>query len=123
LAVPGGHVRLGASGEQAVAAWYLAHGYTVVASNWRCPQGELDLVVARVGELVFCEVKTRTSDRFGLPAEAVTLAKQRRLRTLAARFLASGAAPPLPPGSRPRALRFDVASVLAGEVSVIEAAF
>jgi putative endonuclease len=124
LAVPGGHVRLGASGEQAAAAWYLAHGYTVVAHNWRCPEGELDLVVARPGELVFCEVKTRTSDRFGLPAEAVTLAKQRRLRTLAARFLASAAAPPLPPGSRhPRALRFDVASVLAGEVSMIEAAF
>jgi putative endonuclease len=123
LAVPGGHVRLGASGEQAAAAWYLAHGYTVVTSNWRCPQGELDLVVARPGELVFCEVKTRTSDRFGLPAEAVTLAKQRRLRVLATRFLASGAAPPLPAGSHPRALRFDVASVLAGEVSVIEAAF
>jgi len=125
LAVPGGHVRLGASGEEAAAAWYLARGYTVVAHNWRCAEGELDLVVARPGELVFCEVKTRSSDRFGLPAEAVTRAKQRRLRTLATRFLASGAAPPLPSGGAagPRAVRFDVACVLAGEVSVIEAAF
>ena len=93
-----------------------------MASNWRCPEGELDLVVARVGELVFCEVKTRTSDRFGLPAEAVTLAKQRRLRRWP-----PGSSPPAPPRRsrrrRPRGIRFDVASVLAGEVSVIEAAF
>ena len=65
-----------------------AAGYEVVARNWRCAEGELDLVVGRPGELVFCEVKTRTSDRFGVPAEAVTIAKQRRLRTLAASFLA-----------------------------------
>ena len=124
MAVPGGNVRLGASGEEAAAAWYVARGYTVVAHNWRCADGELDLVVARPGELVFCEVKTRTSDRFGLPAEAVTRAKQRRLRTLAARFLASGAAPPLSGYAvRLRTVRFDVACVLAGEVSVIEAAF
>ena len=123
MAVPGGHVRLGASGEEAAAAWYLARGYTVVAHNWRCAEGELDLVVAQPGELVFCEVKTRSSDRFGLPAEAVTRAKQHRVRTLAARFLASGSAPPQPAGSGVRSLRFDVACVLAGEVSVIEAAF
>jgi putative endonuclease len=123
VAEPGAHVRLGASGEQAATAWYLSRGYTVVAHNWRCPDGELDLILSRPGELVFCEVKTRTSDRFGLPAEAVTPGKQRRLRALAARFLASGAGPPLAPGARPRTLRFDVACVLAGEVSVIEAAF
>jgi putative endonuclease len=78
-------------------------------------------VLARPGELVFCEVKTRSSDRFGVPAEAVTPAKQRRLRALAARFLAGGGAPPWT--GAPRTLRFDVACVLAGEVSVIEAAF
>ena len=124
MAIPGGNARLGASGEEAAAAWYVARGYTIVAHNWRCAEGELDLVVARPGELVFCEVKTRTSDRFGLPAEAVTLAKQRRLRTLATRFLASGAGPPLSGrAGLPRTVRFDVACVLAGEVSVIEAAF
>jgi putative endonuclease len=67
---------------------------------------------------VFCEVKTRSSDRFGVPAEAVTPAKQRRLRLLATRYLASGARRP------PRTdLRFDVASVTSGRVEVLEAAF
>jgi putative endonuclease len=112
--------RLGARGEQLAADWYAAHGYTVVARNWRCRDGELDLVVARDGELVFCEVKTRSSDRFGVPAEAVTPAKQRRLRVLAARYLAAGSDPP---GVGRRGIRFDVASVMAGKVEVIEAAF
>ena len=112
--------RLGARGEQLAADWYTAQGYTVVARNWRCRDGELDLVVARDGELVFCEVKTRSSDRFGVPAEAVTWAKQRRLRVLAARYLAEHTDPAAP---RRRGVRFDVASVMAGEVEVIEAAF
>jgi putative endonuclease len=112
--------RLGARGEQLAADWYAAQGYSVVARNWRCREGELDLVVARDGELVFCEVKTRSSDRFGVPAEAVTPAKQRRLRVLAARYLAEHADPP---ALRRRGIRFDVASVMAGKIEVIEAAF
>jgi putative endonuclease len=117
----GRHLRLGAAGEAAAAGWYVARGYRVVARNWRCADGELDLVVARHGELVFCEVKTRTSDRFGLPAEAVTPAKQRRLRRLAARFLAQSGADA--GAGRGAGLRFDVASVVGGRVEVIEAAF
>ena len=126
--------RLGARGEQLAADWYTAQGYQVVARNWRCREGELDLVVARDGELVFCEVKTRSSDRFGTPAEAVTPAKQRRLRVLAARFLAAGAGTGGAgvggadargaggPGAG-RGVRFDVAAVSRGRVEVIEAAF
>ena len=112
--------RLGARGEDRAADWYRAAGYDVVARNWRCAEGELDLVVGRAGELVFCEVKTRTSDRFGLPAEAVTAAKQRRLRTLAARFLAEH--PPVD-GSAARSIRFDVVAVTGSTIDVIEAAF
>jgi putative endonuclease len=113
----GRHLRLGAQGEQRAASWYAARGYVVVARNWRCPDGELDLIVASPTELVFCEVKTRSSDRFGVPAEAVTAAKQRRLRRLAARFLAEAG------GAGGRSLRFDVASVVGARVEVIEAAF
>jgi putative endonuclease len=112
--------RLGARGEARAADWYRAAGYDVVARNWRCAEGELDLVVGRPGELVFCEVKTRASDRFGVPAEAVTIAKQRRLRTLAARFLA---AHPLDVGAAAGSIRFDVVAVSGSTVDVIEAAF
>ncbi len=107
---------LGADGERRAASWYEDHGYTVVARNWRCRDGELDLVVRRGDELVFVEVKTRTTDRFGTPAEAVTPTKQRRLRGLAARFLAET-------GAGAARLRFDVVAILAGQIEVIEAAF
>jgi putative endonuclease len=109
-------LELGRAGEDAAAAWYERRGYTVVARNWRCREGELDLVVTDGRHLVFVEVKTRATDRFGLPAEAVTLAKQRRLRGLAARFLANT-------GARASRLRFDVVAILAGRLEVIEGAF
>jgi putative endonuclease len=108
---------LGKSGEDAVAAWYEGQGYQVVVRNWRCREGELDLVVRRGRVYVFCEVKTRTSDAFGAPQEAVTRAKQTRIRHLAARWLNEGA-PVSAVG-----IRFDVASVLAGRVEVLEGAF
>jgi putative endonuclease len=113
---PRHHQHLGSRGEALAAAWYTAAGYDVVARNWRCREGELDLVVGRRGELVFCEVKTRTSDRFGLPAEAITDAKQQRMRVVAARFLAE-----LEAGAG--RVRFDVVCVVGGRVQVIEAAF
>lgn len=117
-------IELGASGEELAARWYTDAGFAVLARNWRCRDGELDLVVARGGLAVFCEVKTRRSVRFGVPAEAVTPAKQRRLRALALRWLAER-----PPGEgRYSDLRFDVACVVAvpgraPAVDIIEAAF
>ncbi len=71
---------LGAGGEDAAAAWYVEHGYEVVARNWRCRQGELDLVLRRGRTVVFCEVKTRSTTAFGAPVEAVTRQKQARRR-------------------------------------------
>lgn len=70
----------------------------------------------RQGTLVFCEVKTRTTCRFGAPAEAVTPTKRARIRRLAAQWLAT---------NRPSAtrVRFDVACVQGGSVDVIEDAF
>ena len=109
--------RLGRSGEDEAAAWYTARGYEVLARNWRCRAGELDLIVARGRLVVFCEVKSRSSARFGTPAEAVTRDKQMRVRRLAARWLADAAR------ARPRAIRFDVACVLDGTVEVLEGAF
>ena len=108
--------KLGAHGERLAARRYEAAGYRVVARNWRCGDGELDLVLRAPGVLVFAEVKTRTSARFGVPAEAVTPAKQRRIRRLAQRFCAET-------GERAKELRFDVVSVLRGQVEIIEGCF
>ncbi len=65
---------------------------------------------------MFCEVKARRSDAYGLPAEAVGWRKQQRIRVLAAKWLDEA-------GVRPREIRFDVASVLGTRVEVIEGAF
>ena len=112
-----GRRRLGTQGEAMAAAWYMANGYQPVATNWRCRDGEIDLIVRRARLFVFCEVKTRSSTAFGAPVEAVTRTKQMRLRRLAARWLQDEC--PV----HPSALRFDVVSVLAGQVEVVEGAF
>ena len=107
---------LGAQGETLAASWYEANGYEVVARNWRCRDGEIDLILRRRRTIVFCEVKTRSSNAFGIPAEAVTRTKRERLRHLAARWLDEGSV-------RPIGIRFDVASVLDGQLEIIEGAF
>jgi putative endonuclease len=88
----------------------------VVARNWRCADGEIDLVVARDALVVFVEVKARASDRYGSPALAVDHRKQRRVRRLAAWWLAEHSV------SR-SAIRFDVVAVTGTRVEVFEAAF
>jgi putative endonuclease len=107
-------------GEDAALEAYRRRGYLLVARNWRCSLGELDLVLEKDGRIVFCEVKARTTSRLGPPYEAVTPAKQRKLRALAEVFSARRPQPP-------RGYRFDVASVCLGsngaDVHVFEDAF
>lgn len=108
---------LGRAGEARVAAHYEALGYEVLARNWRAGRlGEVDLVCQQGDVLVFCEVKTRSSDRYGSPAEAVVWRKQRRLRALALAYLATTDA-------YVPTIRFDVAAVRGRSVELIEAAF
>lgn len=111
-----GRRALGARGEALAARWYEARGYAVLTRNWRCREGEIDLVLARGTTLVFCEVKTRSSTVYGTPAEAVTRTKQLRLRGLALRWVDAHEV-------RPAAMRFDVAGVIGNVVDVIEGAF
>lgn len=129
----------GAYGEELAARWYEARGYEVIARNWRCREGELDLVAKKARLVVFCEVKARARQIHGTPAEAVTPARQRRLRRSASRFLSSWEAVTVRAGGdlagdhpaggnlvehrRPSVVRFDVAEVRGTQVSVIEAAF
>jgi putative endonuclease len=111
----------GRTGEAATLAWYRSAGYRLIARNWQCRAGEVDLIVARGRTVVFCEVKTRRGLAFGGPFEAVTRKKQEKLRLLAETFLAGGT-------GGPEEVRFDVASVIVApdgnpSVHVFEQAF
>ena len=78
---------LGREGEQAAAGYLQERGYRILDRNWRCADGEIDIVAAERQVMVVCEVKTRSSTRFGTPLEAITRHKQARLRRLATRWL------------------------------------
>lgn len=112
----GAHLELGRRGEELAARWYVERGYVLLERNWRCPQGELDLVLRHGDTIVFCEVKTRSSRRFGSPFEAVDRRRIGRLRAAAGEYLRRAA-----PGNS--AVRFDVAGVIRGVVEVRRGAF
>jgi putative endonuclease len=100
---------LGRYGEELAVRHLRAAGLTVVDRNWRSPdravRGELDVVAREGVVLAFCEVKTRTSTAYGLPAEAVSRAKQAKLRALARVWLQQHDQPWTE-------VRFDVVAVL-----------
>ena len=96
---------LGQWGEEQVAEKLRRDGWTVVARNFRCRMGELDIVAKNKTFLAFVEVKLRKDDRFGSACEAVTPSKQRKLRAAAQYYLVSH-----PTRLQPR---FDVAEVYA----------
>jgi putative endonuclease len=78
---------LGRYGEDLAVAHLQRQGLTILARNWRCSSGELDVIAREGRALVVCEVKTRSSEAFGSPLEAVSPRKLRRLRQLALRWL------------------------------------
>ena len=77
---------LGTYGESLAARWLVGRGMVLLDRNWRCPAGEIDLVLRDGEVLVVCEVKTRSSLDYGTPHEAVTERKVERLRELARRW-------------------------------------
>jgi putative endonuclease len=112
---------VGAYGERLAEQHLREQGLVVLARNWRCAEGEVDLILRDGDDVVFCEVKTRRGDRFGSPAEAIGPAKVRRLRRLAVRWLEQSTL-------SPREIRFDVVAVLprqrgAADVEHVRAAF
>lgn len=107
---------LGKKGEKLVAAYLKKRGYKLLAQNYVTPFGEADVIAKDKDEIVFIEVKTRTSDSFGAPKEAVGVNKQRRYYQIA-KFYG------LQTGEEPNA-RFDVAEVYAdGKIEYYENAF
>lgn len=111
---------LGRRGEEVVEALLRRRGWRILARNFRCPRGELDLVAEEEGVIVFVEVKTRRTSRAGSGAEAVAADKQRRLLRLAEYFLSVR-------GLVGRPCRFDVAAVAVepgrARVQVVRDAF
>lgn len=112
--------------EDLVSRWYEQNGYRIVARNWRCKRGELDVVACKDGVLVVCEVKARASNAFGTPAEAVTLAKQLKVRRATADFrtsLRESNDPLLALVQNAQKVRFDVACVLGTQLEILENIF
>lgn len=110
----------GGSGEKLAAAHLKKNGYEIVARNWRCRLGEIDLIAKRPGVLVICEVKTRRDLRFGSPLEAITPRKKERLRRLGEYYWSFET-------DRTLTVRFDAISILKDgdgvEIDHIENAF
>lgn len=114
---------LGDCGEALVAEYLRRKGYEIIASQYRCRMGEVDLIARRGGVLCFVEVKTRSETEHGLPREFVGPKKQRRIRAAAAQYLSKY--------QLDCPVRFDVAevytkdatSVFDAHVEYLEAAF
>ena len=96
----------GAWGEECAAAYLCRHGYRILARNYSCRFGEIDIIAADRHYVVFVEVKTRSSCDYGMPAEAVDEAKRDRYERIAALFLQGFHVVDVP-------VRFDIVSIVA----------
>ena len=96
---------LGRDGEQAAVTYLEGCGFRILDRNWRCADGEIDIVAVERHTFVVCEVKTRSGTRYGTPLEAVGRVKRARLRRLAVRWLTAH-------GIRFDQIRIDVVGLL-----------
>jgi putative endonuclease len=103
---------LGRAGENRAAQHLLDEGYTILDRNWRCAKGEIDIVATRGRALVVVEVKTRRSDAFGHPFEAIDARKSARLWGLAMAWIRAH-----PDDIRGRKLRMDAIAVLGPDAA------
>lgn len=102
---------LGRAGENRAAEHLKTLGLEIIERNWRCAQGELDIVARDADVLVLVEVKTRRSTRFGHPIEAIDQRKRSRLWRLGMAWLAAN------PGVRAPALRIDAITIVGADPS------
>ncbi len=109
--------QVGAYYEERVALCLEERGYRILARNFRCKFGEIDLIAQKDGIIVFVEVKYRKTGACGAPEEAVDYRKQVRISNVASYYLYCHFYPPGTP------CRFDVASVAGEQVRLIENAF
>ena len=94
--------QLGQAGEETAAAFLTANGLQIFCRNYRCPKGEIDIIAMDGTELVFVEVRTRSSSNKGWGEESITLGKKSRIQTVATYYLLERQYSDWPP------MRFDV---------------
>lgn len=109
--------KLGAQVEQLVSEYLNLHGFTIIEMNYRCKQGEIDIVAKDQEYYVFIEVKYRNNKKYGTPQEAVGIAKQKRISKAAQYYLYSHGLDEATP------VRFDVAAVLENKIMYYKNAF
>lgn len=97
---------LGRKGEDLAVQYLQGRGFDVIDRNWRCDQGEIDVIARQDDAVVFVEVKTRSSTAYGHPFEAITLSKMARMRRLAAAWCAQAQ-------PRPANIRIDAIAIIA----------
>lgn len=97
--------RVGRVGESLATRFLQDRGYRIVDRNFRCSEGEIDIVAEQGGCLVFVEVRTRRSTGYGYPEESISYRKKRRLQAAAIRYLQSA-------GRTYKMYRFDVVSIV-----------
>ncbi|MDD4894762.1 MAG: YraN family protein [Candidatus Omnitrophica bacterium] len=111
---------LGKKGEEVTAGLLENSGYKIILRNYKTKLGEIDIIASDKDTICFIEVKTRKSDRFGLPSEAISVSKQRKISKVALGFLKER-------NLLDRKARFDVVSVLylkdAPQIDLIKNAF
>lgn len=113
-------IALGRQGEEIAAAYLQQLGYEILARNYRCRYGELDIICKKNSLIVFVEVKTRRSDLFGSPEEAITKTKIEHIKKTALHYMAEKK-------TKYRETRFDVVTIMMKsdrpDINHIEAAF
>lgn len=101
------HINLGNKGEELAKEFLIKNNFVVLHTNWTYKRLEVDIIAEKGGLLVFVEVKTRSTDIFGLPEEAVGAKKQRNLAKAAAAYLSSY--------EELQEIRFDIISIIHQE--------
>ncbi|MCI8507446.1 MAG: YraN family protein [Lachnospiraceae bacterium] len=109
--------KLGARVEQLIKEYLRAYGFDILEMNYRCGQGEIDIIAKEKEYYVFIEVKYRSTLQYGTPQEAVGIAKQKRICGAAKYYLYTHALGEFTP------VRFDVAAVMGNKISYIKNAF
>ncbi|MFN0116842.1 MAG: YraN family protein [Elusimicrobiota bacterium] len=108
--------RLGKEGETKALEFLENKGFKLIEKNYRCREGEVDLICQDKNTIVFVEVKNRTSETYGLPQEAVTLNKKRKMIKAALTFLQEK-------NMWDQSVRFDVVSVGSEKLTHFRGAF